>query len=112
MFTATLCFYDIQLYIFDNVVCSVSEECIGNCYLPYKGDLKGIRSCTKGWRLLLIGCNGSLRMKVIFLLRSFKILILNLWPCLCSAVSCRLTPACALLHFTEFILVCAELGDF
>lgn len=78
MFTATLCFYDIWLYIFVHVVCSVSEECIGNCYLPHKGDLKGIRSCTKGWRPLLIGCNGSLHMRVVFLLRSFKILILNL----------------------------------
>lgn len=78
MFTATLCFYDLWLHIFDHVVCSVSEQCFGNCYLPHKGDLKGIRSCTKGWRPLLIGCNGSLHMRVVFLLRSFKILILNL----------------------------------
>lgn len=77
---AQLCFYDACLHIFDHVVWSFSEECIRNCYLPYKGELKGIRSCTKGWRPLLIGCIGSLCMGVVFLLTYFKILILNLCP--------------------------------
>lgn len=86
----------IWVPIFDHVEWGYSEECIRNWYPPYEGELKGIRSCTKGRRPLLIGCNGPLAEGVVLLLSSFRIVILISCPgfVLChqlwidSSVSC------------------------
>lgn len=99
-------------YIWSCGVKSFSEECIPNQYSPYERELKEIKSCTKGRRPLLIGCNRSLQMGVLFLPISFKTLIPKQSHALFLAISWGLTLALFLfLHFTEFSPLCVECGE-
>lgn len=66
--------YDMRVYIFGSRVSQKNVFLISTS--TYERELKEIRSCTKVWRPLLIGCKGSLLMGVVFLPSSFKILTL------------------------------------